>query len=136
MRTFNATLATLSIVALAFGNGIYIFTEVRCSGLSCLGHDAGGMLLIGLGVALGALPWLFSLVRWLFRGPGGNVPGVLPFAPLLPGAVFLLIMETPVKTYFEEHFSLLLGAITISLLVTPIMTLVYNADDRYWPARA
>jgi hypothetical protein len=132
MRTFNATLSMLSVVALAFGNGIYLFTTVRCAGLSCVLHDAGAMFFIGLGIALGVLPWLLSLARWLFSGPGGNVPGVLPFAPLLPVGVFLLVMETGLKLYFESHFSFLVGALMLSLLLTPILTLIYNTDDRYW----
>lgn len=136
MRTFNAVLAMLSLIALAFGNGIYIFTVTNCSGLGCFGHDAGAMLFLAGGIALGVLPWLFSLVRWLFSGPGGGVPGVLPFAPLLPVAVFLAIMSTPVKGYFENHFSIFVGAVTLSLLLTPVLTLAYNVNDHYWVAAA
>lgn len=136
VRTFNATLSMLSVVALAFGNGIYFVTMTRCSGLGCFGNDAGATLFIGLGMVLGILPWLFSLVTWLFSGGAGGVVDVLPFAPLLPVAVFLLVMETGLQSYFEGHFSLLVGALMLSLLLTPILTLVYNADDRYWASGA
>jgi hypothetical protein len=134
MRTFNATLSLLSFVALAFGNGIYIYGMTRCSGVSCVADDAGAALFIGVGIVLGVLPWLLSLVRWLFSGPGGSVPGVMPFAPLLPVAVFLAIMFTSVKSYFENHFSLLTVAVMLSLLLTPILTYAYNVNDRYWAA--
>lgn len=126
MRTFNATLSLLSVVALAFGNGIYIVTTERCTGLSCLTHDAGAVLFIGGGIVLGVLPWLFSLVRWLFGGPGGGMPGVLPFAPLLPAGVFLLATATSLRPYFVEHLTVLIALVLLSFLLTPLLTLFYN----------
>jgi hypothetical protein len=126
MRTFNATLSMLSVVALAFGNGIYIMTTARCTGLVCLRNDGGAALFIGGGIVLGVLPWLLSLLRWLFGGPGGGVPGVLPFAPLLPAGVFLLATETSLRPYFVDHLTVLITLVLLSLLLTPLLTLFYN----------
>lgn len=126
MRTFNATLSLLSVIALAFGNGLYIFTTERCAGLSCVTHDAGAVLFIAGGVVLGVLPWLFSLLRWLFGGPGGGMPGVLPFAPLLPAGVFLLATMTSLRPYFAEHLTVLIALVLFSFLLTPLLTLFYN----------
>lgn len=133
MRTFNATLALLSMVALAFGNGIYIFTLERCTGLGCLGRDAGALLFIGGGIVLGVVPWLFSLLRWLFGGPGGGVPGVLLFAPLLPAGVFLLATATSLRPYFVEHVTVLIVLVLLSFLLTPLLTLLYNLGWRTTP---
>ncbi|MBF6590231.1 MAG: hypothetical protein IVW57_06820 [Ktedonobacterales bacterium] len=131
MRLLNAWFSMLSVVALAFGNGIYILTVARCGGLGCLANAAGALLFIGAGVVLGLVPWLFSLFRWLTGGPGGGVPAALPFSPLLPAAVFLAETATPLRPYFASHFTLLFGSLLAALLLTPYLTLVYNIDTLY-----
>lgn len=135
MKIIGSLLSFFATLAIGAGNVIFFRATTTCSGLGCLGQDAGAMLFIGGGVALGVLAWLLGILRYMTGGPGGGLPAAMTLAPLLPGAVFLAITLTSLRPYFVSHFSTLVGVLLVSLLVTPLLALLYSLipdQKHYW----